>query len=57
MPAFVPWVHPIPASLEILARLEKEAGTTDSEYLISSRARDLIKRVTPSLEMAGLTPA
>jgi hypothetical protein len=56
MPAFMSWVHLFPASLEILAWLEKEAGTTDSEYLISSRARDLIKRVTPSLEIAGLEP-
>lgn len=55
MPVFVPWVHLFPASLEILAWLEKEAGTMDSDYLISSRARDLIKRVTPNLEIAGLT--
>jgi hypothetical protein len=56
IPAFVSWVHLFPASLEILAWLEKEAETTDSEYLISSRARDLIERVAPRLEMAGLTP-
>jgi hypothetical protein len=56
MPAFMPWVHLLPASLEILAWLEKEAGTTDSEYLTSSRARDLIKRVTPDLGTAGLIP-
>jgi hypothetical protein len=56
MPAFVPWVHLLPASLEILAWLEKEAGTTNSEYLTSSRARDLIKRVAPDLETAGLIP-
>lgn len=56
MPAFVPWVHLLPAALHILAWLEKEAGTTDSEYLTSSRARDLIAHVTPSLETAGLTP-
>lgn len=56
LPAFVSWVHLFPAALEILAWLEKEAGTADSDYLISSRARDLIERVTPSLEIAGLTP-
>jgi hypothetical protein len=56
MPTFVSWVHLFPASLEILAWLEKEAETTDSEYLISSRARDLMERVTPNLEMAGLAP-
>ena len=42
-----------------VARISDEAGdlfaeTTDSEYLISSRARDLMERVAPSLEMAGL---
>jgi len=55
-PTFVSWVHLFPASLGILAWLEKEAETTDSEYLISSRARDLMERVTPNLEMAGLAP-
>jgi hypothetical protein len=57
MPAFVSWVHLLPASLEIIAWLERETGTTDSEYLISSRARDLIERVTPDLEMVGIAPA
>jgi hypothetical protein len=56
LPAFVSWVHLFPASLEILAWLEKEAETTDSEYLISSRARDLMERVTPRLEISGLVP-
>jgi hypothetical protein len=56
LPAFVSWVHLFPASLEILAWLENEAETTDSEYLISSRARDLMERVTPSLEIPGLDP-
>jgi len=56
LPVFVSWVHLFPASLEILAWLEKEAETTDSEYLISSRARDLMERVTPSLQIAGLGP-
>jgi hypothetical protein len=56
MPTFVSWVHLLLASLEVLAWLEKEAEINDSEYLTSSRARDLIKRVSPSLETAGLTP-
>jgi hypothetical protein len=54
MPKFVSWVHLLPAFLEIMAWLELLAETTDSEYLISSRARDLMERVAPSLEMAGL---
>ncbi|MGO9083516.1 MAG: hypothetical protein ACLQDY_31585 [Streptosporangiaceae bacterium] len=54
MPEFVSWVHLFPASLEIMGWLENETGTTDSEYLISSRARDLIERVTTDLEMVGL---
>jgi hypothetical protein len=56
MPAFVSWVHLLPASLHILAWLEKETGTADSEYLTSSRARELIAHLAPSLEAAGLTP-
>jgi len=54
MPTFVSWVHLLPASLEIRAWLEKEVETNDSEYLISSRARNLMERVTHNLEMAGL---
>lgn len=57
LPAFVSWVHLFPASLEIMAWLEHEAETTDSEYLIASRARDLMERVTPDLELAGLALA
>jgi hypothetical protein len=34
--------------------LESQAETADSEYLISSRARDLTERVTADLESAGL---
>lgn len=54
MPTFVSWVHLFPAFLDIRAWLEKEAETNDSEYLISSRARNLMERVTHNLEMAGL---
>jgi len=42
--------------LEIISWLETEAETTDSEYLISSRARDLTERVTADLESVGLAP-
>jgi hypothetical protein len=34
--------------------LESEAKSNDSEYLISSRARDLMERVGHDLEVAGL---
>jgi hypothetical protein len=54
LPRFVSWVHLFPPCLEIMSWLESEAETADSEYLISSRARDLIERVTADLESAGL---
>jgi hypothetical protein len=54
MPTFVSWVHLLPASSEIMAWLDRIAETTDSEYLISSQARDLMERITPSLEIVGL---
>lgn len=54
LPEFVSWVHLLPASLEIIDWLDRVAVTEDSEYLISSRARDLMERVAPDLEMAGL---
>lgn len=52
----MPWTHLLPALLEILAWLESEAETTDSEYLISRSARDLIERVGPDMELAGIVP-
>lgn len=54
MPEFMSWVHLLPASLQIMIWLDNIAETTDSEYLISSRARDLMEDVMPSLEVAGL---
>jgi hypothetical protein len=54
MPEFVSWVHLLPASLEIIDWLDRVAMTEDSEYLISSRARDLMERIAPELELAGL---
>jgi hypothetical protein len=54
MPAFVSWVHLFPPALAIMAWLDNETETTDSEYLISSRSRDLMERVAPDLEMAGI---
>lgn len=55
LPAFVSWVHLLPALAEVLAWLEQEAGTSDSEYLVSSRARYLVERIAPDLQVLGLT--
>ena len=54
MPSFVSWVHLFPASLAIIAWLDDEATSEDSEYLISSRARSLMQHVTRDLEIAGV---
>jgi len=54
IPSFVSWVHLLPASLDIIAWLDSEAGKHDSEYLAASRARELIKHVSRDLIMAGL---
>ena len=57
LPAFVSWVHLFPAALEIISWLQDEARTTESDYLYASRARDLVERVGPDLEIAGVSPA
>lgn len=54
MPSYVPWIHLFPACLEIIDWLDREAETNDSDYLISSRARNLMERVNHNLEMAGI---
>jgi hypothetical protein len=54
MPTFVSWIHLLPVLVDVLAWLEREAETTDSAYLVSSRARDLMERVTLNLEIVGL---
>lgn len=54
IPLFVSWVHLFPAALEVLAWLDDEAQAKDSDYLISSRARSLIQRVTRDMEIAGI---
>jgi hypothetical protein len=54
LPEFISWVHLLPASVEIIDWLDRVAATEDSEYLLSSRARDLIERVAPDLEKAGI---
>jgi hypothetical protein len=55
MPTFVSWVHLLPLVAEVLRWLEGESESGDSEYLMSSRARDLVERISPDLEVAGLT--
>jgi hypothetical protein len=54
MPACVDWVNLFAASLQIISWLDEEARAMDSDYLTSSRARELMERVTPCLEAAGL---
>ena len=54
MPVFVAWADLFTASLQIISWLDNEVGAEDSDYLLSSRARDLMERVTPNLEAAGI---
>ena len=54
MPAFVSWVHLLPAALEIITWLDEKADTSESEYLIASQARSLMNRLTRHLEAAGI---
>jgi hypothetical protein len=54
MPEFMSWVHLLPASLEIADWLDRTVESGDSEYLIASRARDLIEGMTTNLEITGL---
>ena len=54
MPVFVSWVHLLPAFAEVIEWLDRMAETEYSEYMISSSARDLMERIAPDLEAAGL---
>lgn len=54
MPAFVSWVHLLPAALEIAIWLDEKADTAQSEYLTASQARSLMNRLTADLEAAGI---
>ena len=56
MPSFVSWVHLLPALLAVLRWLEEESERGDTEYLVSSRARDLVEQIGPDLVVAGLAP-
>lgn len=54
---FVSWVHLLPALSEALVWLEERGVEgAESDYMMSSRARDLVARIEPNLEVLGLTP-
>lgn len=52
--SFVSWVHRLPALLEVLRWLEREAAADDSDYIRSSRARDLFERIEVELDQLGI---
>lgn len=54
IPLFVSWIYLLPAALELVLWLDNEVDATDSEYLVASRARTLIDRLTHDLEFAGV---
>lgn len=54
LPHFVSWVHRLPALLEVLLWLQREAEADASEYMRSSRARDVYDRIEDELEQLGL---
>lgn len=54
MPAFVSWVHLLPAALEISTWLDEKAGSLESDYLLASQARSLIDKVGRDLQIAGV---
>lgn len=54
LPAFVSWTHLLPLALHIQAWLEQEADNAGSDYLVSSRARDLTAHLGHSLQKVGV---
>jgi len=54
LPTFVSWSHLLPALVEILLWLEQETEAVDSEYMASSRARDLFARIESDFEQLEL---
>jgi hypothetical protein len=54
MPSFMSWVHLLPAALQIMLWLDENAGTADSEYLVSSHAHRLLNRLNHDLEAAAI---
>lgn len=53
-PSYISWVSLLPALAVILQWLDHESESDDSEYLASSRARDLIERIAPNIEAVGV---
>ena len=53
MPAFVSWVHLLPAALQIMTWLDDKNGTAESDYIVASQARRLMKQLERDLETAG----
>jgi hypothetical protein len=53
-PAFVSWVHLLPAALEISTWLDEKADADESEYLLASQARSLMDKVGRDLQTAGV---
>jgi hypothetical protein len=56
LPDFVSWTHLLPATVRLLGWLDESADSSDSEYLISSRSRDLAGEIGPDLAAAGVAP-
>jgi hypothetical protein len=54
LPAFVSWVHLLPAALEIGMWLDGKGDAVESEYLLASQARGLIDKTGRDLEAAGI---
>ena len=54
MPAFVSWVHLLPAALEVSAWLDEKTDSVESDYLLASQARSLIDKVGRDLQTAGV---
>ena len=53
-PAFVSWVHLLPAALEISTWLEGKADTDESDYLLASQARSLMDKISRDLQTVGI---
>jgi hypothetical protein len=55
-PTYVPWVHLFPLLMELLNWLERGFEEDASNYLVVSRARDLVEKLAPDLEVIGVVP-
>lgn len=54
MPAFVSWVHLLPAALQIMTWLDDKNGAAESDYIVASQARRIMKQLERDLETAGI---